>query len=75
VQTQGVPLNDDFQARMPARYSGGVPAIEVLTQPASPIQEYTSPNAEGGLDVYWNLSGWNPYRVHFLRSRVFAQSR
>jgi hypothetical protein len=39
------------------------------------IQEYTTPNAQGGLDIYWNLSAWNPYRVHLYRSSIQPLSR
>ncbi|MET0385329.1 MAG: hypothetical protein ABW321_05190 [Polyangiales bacterium] len=32
------------------------------------IDFYTRPNDKGGLDVYWNVSTWNPYRVLLVRS-------
>jgi hypothetical protein len=38
------------------------------------IQEYTTANAQGGLDIYWNLSAWNPYRVHLYRSSILPES-
>ena len=34
------------------------------------IQEYTTGNAQGGLDIYWNVSVWNPYRVHLYKSTI-----
>jgi hypothetical protein len=39
------------------------------------IQEYTTPNDRGGLDIYWNLSAWNPYRVHLYRSSIQPLSK
>lgn len=38
------------------------------------IAEYTAKNAQGGLDIYWNLSAWNPYRVHLYKSSIQPQS-
>jgi hypothetical protein len=35
------------------------------------IDAYTQPNPRGGLDVYWNVSTWNPYRVLLMRSSFF----
>jgi hypothetical protein len=37
------------------------------------IEEYTTPSAAGGLDIYWNLSSWNPYRVHLFRTTIAAR--
>ncbi len=34
------------------------------------IDSYTQPNAEGGLDLIWNVSTWNPYAVQLMRTRV-----
>ncbi|MET0389388.1 MAG: hypothetical protein ABW321_25665 [Polyangiales bacterium] len=34
------------------------------------IDAYTEANDRGGLDIYWNLSTWNPYRVLYVRSTV-----
>jgi hypothetical protein len=34
------------------------------------IEEYTAANANGGLDIYWNLSSWNPYRVYLFRTSI-----
>jgi len=38
------------------------------------IDAYAQPSADGGLDVYWNVSTWNPYRVLLLRSRFHPES-
>jgi hypothetical protein len=35
------------------------------------IDLYTRHNFRGGLDVYWNVSTWNPYRVLLVRSSFF----
>jgi hypothetical protein len=34
------------------------------------IDNYTRPNAAGGLDVFWNLSTWNPYAVLLFKTSV-----
>jgi hypothetical protein len=34
------------------------------------IDNYTTPNAQGGLDFVWNVSLWNPYAVALMRTRV-----
>ena len=34
------------------------------------IDAYTRPDGVGGLDVYWNVSVWNPYLVALLRTNV-----
>ena len=51
------------------------PSIETDTgflYAANIIDAYTQPNARGGLDVYWNVSTWNPYRVLLMRSSFFV---
>lgn len=35
------------------------------------IDSYTRPTADGGLDVVWNVSTWNPYGVQLVKSRVY----
>ncbi|MBN1655731.1 MAG: hypothetical protein JXA30_18345 [Deltaproteobacteria bacterium] len=35
------------------------------------IDGYTAPNARGGLDMFWNVSTWNPYTVMLLKTSVF----
>jgi hypothetical protein len=32
------------------------------------IDAYTKPDGAGGLDVFWNLSTWNPYGVMLMKS-------
>ena len=34
------------------------------------IDAYTSSDGAGGLDVFWNVSVWNPYRVALLKTNV-----
>jgi hypothetical protein len=34
------------------------------------IDAYTQPDGAGGMDIYWNVSTWNPYGVLFLRSNL-----
>jgi hypothetical protein len=34
------------------------------------IDNYTTPNEQGGLDFVWNVSLWNPYAVALMRTRV-----
>ena len=34
------------------------------------IDAYTRADGLGGLDVYWNVSVWNPYLVALLRTNV-----
>ena len=34
------------------------------------IDNYTRPNAAGGLDVIWNVSTWNPYSVLLFKTSV-----
>jgi hypothetical protein len=38
------------------------------------IEEYTQ-RGRDYVDVYWNLSAWNPYRVLFLRTRFRASAQ
>jgi hypothetical protein len=40
---------------------------------ANIIEEYTQRSGRDALDVYWNLSAWNPYRVWFLHTRFHAR--
>ncbi len=35
---------------------------------ASIIDPYTAPNWDGGLDVIWNVSTWNPYSVVLMKT-------
>jgi hypothetical protein len=39
------------------------------------VQEYTTPNTTGGQDIYWNISAWNPYRVHLYRTSLQPSSQ
>ncbi|MFI5307853.1 MAG: DUF2961 domain-containing protein [Polyangiales bacterium] len=32
------------------------------------IDSYTTPNADGGLDMFWNVSTWNPYAVKLMKT-------
>lgn len=32
------------------------------------IDNYTKPDGQGGLDVFWNVSTWNPYGVMLMKS-------
>ena len=34
------------------------------------IDAYTRSDGAGGLDVFWNVSAWNPYLVALLRTNV-----
>ena len=34
------------------------------------IDPYTRPDGAGGLEVYWNVSTWNPYAVLFVKTVV-----
>jgi hypothetical protein len=34
------------------------------------IDNYTRPNADGGLDIIWNVSTWNPYAVKLFRTSI-----
>jgi len=37
---------------------------------ANIIDAYTQPDGAGGMDIYWNVSTWNPYGVLFLKSNL-----
>ncbi|MET0389325.1 MAG: hypothetical protein ABW321_25350, partial [Polyangiales bacterium] len=39
------------------------------------LDEYTQPNAEGGLDMVWDVSTWNPYAVHLIRTKIGGPTR
>ena len=34
------------------------------------IAEYTRPDGDGGVDLYWNISTWNPYGVVLVRTKL-----
>jgi len=34
------------------------------------IDAWTTPRANGAVDIYWNASTWNPYQVVLMRTRV-----
>lgn len=34
------------------------------------IDRFTEPRAGGAVDVYWNVSTWDPYRVHLFKTRI-----
>jgi len=34
------------------------------------IDAYTRPDGTGGVDVFWNVSTWNPYSVVFVRTNL-----
>ena len=36
------------------------------------IDSYTKPNADGGIDLLWNVSTWNPYAVKLFKTRIQA---
>ncbi|HKU40573.1 MAG TPA: DUF2961 domain-containing protein, partial [Polyangiales bacterium] len=38
------------------------------------IDSYTRPNDAGGLDVFWNVSTWNPYSVRLFKTSVSPPS-
>ncbi len=35
------------------------------------IDPYTMPNSQGGLDMYWNVSTWNPYTVQLMKTSLY----
>ena len=37
---------------------------------ANIIDAYTADDGAGGMDIYWNVSTWNPYGVLFLRTNL-----
>jgi hypothetical protein len=37
------------------------------------IDRYTTANSEGGLDMYWNVSTWNPYTVQLMKTSLFPK--
>lgn len=37
---------------------------------ANIIDAYTKPDGAGGMDIYWNVSTWNPYGVLFLKTNL-----
>jgi hypothetical protein len=37
---------------------------------ANIIDAYTRPDGAGGMDMYWNVSTWNPYGVLFLKTNL-----
>jgi hypothetical protein len=39
------------------------------------IDSYTQPNADGGLDMIWNVSTWDPYAVQLFRTSVQPASQ
>ena len=34
------------------------------------IDAYTEPDGKGGVDLYWNVSTWNPYGVLLVRTNL-----
>lgn len=36
------------------------------------IDNYTSPHADDGLDMFWNVSTWNPYSVVLMKTTIRA---
>jgi hypothetical protein len=34
------------------------------------IDSYTRPDGAGGVDIFWNVSTWNPYSVIFARTNL-----
>ncbi len=34
------------------------------------IDSYTRPDGTGGVDIFWNVSTWNPYSVVFVRTNL-----
>ena len=41
---------------------------------ANVIAEYTRPDGAGGVDLFWNVSTWNPYGVLLLRTKLRPSS-
>jgi hypothetical protein len=39
---------------------------------ANIIEQWTRP-VNGGVDIFWNASTWDPYRVVLLRTRIKAR--
>jgi hypothetical protein len=37
---------------------------------ANIIDAYTTPDGGGGMDIYWNVSTWNPYGVLFVKTNL-----
>jgi hypothetical protein len=37
---------------------------------ANIIDAYTQADGAGGMDIYWNVSTWNPYGVLFVTSNL-----
>jgi hypothetical protein len=37
---------------------------------ANIIDAYTQMNTKGGVDLFWNVSTWNPYRVLLMRTSI-----
>ena len=42
---------------------------------ANIIDAYTEPDGAGGMDIYWNVSTWNPYGVLFLKTNLQPEAR
>jgi len=38
------------------------------------IAEYSRPDGAGGVDLFWNVSTWNPYGVVLLRTKLRPSS-
>jgi hypothetical protein len=38
------------------------------------IDDYTQPNAGGGLDIVWNVSTWNPYGVQLVKTSLYPSN-
>ena len=34
------------------------------------IDAYTEPDGAGGMNIYWNVSIWNPYAVLYLKTNL-----
>ncbi len=61
--------------RPPDYFLPGCPAVGALFDTGilygpNIIDRYTRADGAGGLDVYWNVSVWNPYLVALLRTNV-----
>jgi len=41
---------------------------------ANIIDAYTADDGAGGMDIYWNVSTWNPYGVLFLKTNLRPSS-
>jgi hypothetical protein len=77
VDRPGAPCARSDEVRPADFYAGCTPIGKTFDNGffygANVIDAYTQPDGTGGMDVYWNVSTWNPYGVLFLKSNLLPE--